>query len=254
VYSVPIQQIVRIAREHRTELSRDERREITHIFSGMRPLDLVKHYHPQLSDPMKLQARADWRPDSADRILRLWVRLASRYPGTAAEATLANTVGYWDPEAPSYDGLYLYSYNDVRDIHLDIPSGEPTTGFRGWLQRSGIVPTRLYSRGQLDDGYRAIPILGLVMSPGLVCWAWVVAAVVVVRRRAWRALALFVPPAVMLLTFVAGPLSGGERYSLGLFAALPLAVGAALLATRRDRPASPGAASDNDEESEEARA
>lgn len=51
-----------------------------------------------------------------------------------------------------------------------------------------------------------------------------------VRRRDLRALALFLPTSTLMLTVLAGPVSGGQRYSLALFMALPLAVAAALLA------------------------
>ena len=141
-------------------------------------------------------------------------------------------MGYWDPEGPSYDGINRWSANDIRSIHLDIPSGEPTSGIPAKIESSGIMPTKTYRVGLHDDGYRAIPVLGLAMSPGPVCWLWLIAALLVVRRRAWAALAVFVPTGVLLLTLLAGPVSGGQRYSLTLFMTLPVAVAAVALAVR----------------------
>jgi hypothetical protein len=155
------------------------------------------------------------------------------YPVTAATATLANTVGYWDPEGPSYDGLTRWSANDVRHIHLGIPSGRPSSGAAGWIEGSGLMPSQRYATGLQDDGYRAVPILGLAMSPGPVCWLWLVCGLLVIRRRARSALAVFIPPAVLVLSFLAGPVSGGQRYSLTLFMAVPLAVAAVAVVTRR---------------------
>ena len=88
-----------------------------------------------------------------------------------------------------------------------------------------------------DDGCRAIPILGLAMSPGPICWLWLVSGVLVIRRRARTALAVFVPAGVVLLSFLAGPVSGGQRYSLTLFMALPIAIAAVMLAARSKAPA-----------------
>ena len=143
--------------------------------------------------------------------------------------------GYWDPEGPSYDGMSRWSSNnaDHRRIHLAIPGGEPKTGLAAAIESSGFFPTRTYGRGLHDDGYRAIPVLGLAMSPGWVCWSWLIAALLVIRRRDRKALAVFIPAAALLLSFLAGPVSGGQRYSLTLFMALPLAIAAVALARRK---------------------
>jgi hypothetical protein len=231
-YSLPLQQLGLIARRHSADLSTADREFFTRTFAGMPPEELATHYVPWLADPMKLQARKAWADHSTTEFLAGWAGIAASYPVTAIGATLANTVGYWDPEGPSYDGLRRWSANDVRRIHLDIPSGKPTTGLAAKIESSGIMPTKTYRQGLHDDGYRAIPVLGLAMSPGPVCWLWLIAALLVLRRRDRTALAVFIPAGELLLSFLAGPVSGGQRYSLTLFMALPLAVAAVPLAKR----------------------
>lgn len=83
-----------------------------------------------------------------------------------------------------------------------------------------------------------------MISPGLTVWVWVTSIVGVAllgRRRRW---AVMVPAAVLFLTLLASPVSGSLRYSLLLFAALPLAV--AMISTPlRVRPdAEPAARTD----------
>ena len=233
-YSVPLQQLGRIVKYHRVDLSTADLEFITRTFAQVPPQVLADGYVPYLADPMKLTARRAWGDHSTTELLAGWARIAVTYPRTAIEATLANTVGYWDPEGPSYDGLTRWSANDApaRGIHLDIPAGKPTTGLAAKIESSGIMPTKTYRQGLHDDGYRAIPVLGLAMSPGPVCWLWLIAALLVIRRRDRTALAVFVPAGVLLLSFLAGPVSGGQRYSLTLFMALPLAAAAVVLAKR----------------------
>ena len=101
---------------------------------------------------------------------------------------------------------------------------------------SGIFPAHTYAPGLQNNGYLAIPVLGLAMSPAPVCWVWFVCGLLVLRRRTRTAIAVFVPVGVVLLTFLAGPVSGGQRYALTLFMALPLAVGAVVLAARPRPP------------------
>lgn len=231
-YSVPLQQLGRIVRDHGGELSARDLAYINKIFAQEPPEKLARGYVPYLADPMKLTARRAWGDHTTGEFLAGWARIAAEYPATAIEATMDNTVGYWDPEGPSYDGLTRWSEKDApsRGLHLDIPAGTPTTGVAAEIEASGFMPTKTYWTGLQDDGYREIPVLGLAMSPGPVCWFWLIAALLVLRRRDWTALAVFVPAGVLLLTFLAGPVSGGQRYSLTLFMTLPLAVAAVALA------------------------
>ena len=231
-YSVPLQQLGLVARRHGNELSAADREFMVRTFSGKPPEQFARSYVPWLADPMKLAARKAWGDQTTGEFLSGWVGIIAQYPVTAIGATLANTVGYWDPEGPSYDGINRWSANDVRTIHLDIPSGKPTTGIAGKIESSGIMPTKTYRAGLHDDGYRAIPVVGLAMSPGPICWVWLISALLVIRRRDWKALGVFVPAGVMLLTFLAGPVSGGQRYTLPLFMTLPLAIAAVALAAR----------------------
>jgi hypothetical protein len=241
-YSIPLQQLGRIAKYKSADLSNADREFFTRVFAGTPPEELGKHYVPLLADPMKLSARKTWGDHGTAEFLVGWARIAAKYPLTAIQATLANTVGYWDPEGPSYDGINRWSANDSRRIHLDIPSGKPTTGLAAKIESSGLVPTVTYGQGLHDDGYRAIPVLGLAMSPGPVCWLWLIAALLVLRRRHPTDLAIFVPAGVLLLSFLAGPVSGGQRYSLTLFMTLPLAVAAVALAKRTGERPDPGPA------------
>ena len=232
-YSVPIQQLALISKLHSAALAPSDREFITRTFAGVPPEELGNHYVPWLADPMKLQARKAWADHSTAEFLLGWARLVLKYPVTAIEATLANSAGYWDPEGASYDGLLRWSFNDIRGIHLGIPSGPPASGVAAKIEASGIMPTWTYRGGLHDDGYRAIPLLGLAMSPGPVCWLWLITGLLVARRRDPTALAVFVPAGMLLLTCLAGPVSGGQRYALPFFMALPLAVTAVALTVPR---------------------
>ncbi|WP_029149316.1 DUF6020 family protein [Microbacterium indicum] len=226
-WSLPVQQLARIAADDQDRLTPDERGFLDRIFPANGADGIGARYDPSISDSVKADAHHGWAHVGTGPALAGWLRLAAAHPVPAIEATLAGTVGYWAPSAPSYDGIPLLSSNDVRDVHLDIPSGLPDAG----------AVRAVYESGMLGDGLRRIPVLGLLVSPGFVTWAWIVCAAMVLRERRWRAAALFVPAGVLLLTLVAGPVSGGMRYSLALFAALPLAAGAACAAV-------PGAADD----------
>lgn len=228
-FSLPIQQLARIAKTHRHELSETDRHYLTMIF-GAPPKVFTKHYVPYLADPMKLSVREAWKTHSTAEMLSGWPRLVAKYPRTAVVATLANTVGFWDPTSSAYDGVLPWLEGST-EIKIRT-AGVPTTGLRRWLVNGGILPVQNYWTGQGYSGYLQIPVVGSAMSPGFVIWIWIGAFVMVIRRRGWSALSLFVPAALLLLTLFAGPVSGGERYTLPFLMALPLAAAIPFLVQR----------------------
>lgn len=234
-YSVPVQQLARIAKVHDGELSDADRKYLLMVFQQP-PAVFSRHYVPELSDPMLLRVRDAWRTHSTMQMLSRWPRLVVEYPGTAAVATLANTVGYWDPTSSSYKNLVPL----LKGIELPIRTlGVPKTGLRGWLVNSGIMPAMSYWTGESDSGFLTVPVLGSAMSPGFVSWIWIGALVLVVRRRGWSALVMFVPPAVLMLTVIAAGTSGGQRYELPFFMILPLVAAIPFLVERASTTPTP---------------
>ncbi|GGO63235.1 hypothetical protein GCM10010910_15250 [Microbacterium nanhaiense] len=242
MWSIPLQQIARIALDHHDELSAEDRAFVDSIFTTWTVDEVGEHYIPQFADPIKLDAREKWEDTTTTEFLGGWARLVGEYPVSAVVATLGNTVGYWAPGAPSYDGLVAESHNDVRTISLDIPDrDDERTGVQRYLHENGLVGY-FNTTASLD-----VPVLGQAMSPGTVTWAWLLTLMIVVRRRTWRRLALYIPIGVLMLTFLAGPVSGGMRYMLVFVAALPIAVGLASLGRRGAEDPTAGAGDRDDE-------
>lgn len=228
MWSIPLQQIARISLDHHAEMSEEDREFVDSIFTNWDVDDVGDHYISEFSDPIKLDARAKWDDFTTSEFLSGWMRLVGEYPASAVTATLGNTVGYWAPGAPSYDGLVAESHNDVRTIALDIPDREdPRAGVQAYLHDQRLVGY-FNTEASLD-----VPVLGQAMSTGTITWAWLLCLVVLVRSRAWRLAGVFLPTAVLMLTFLAGPVSGGMRYMLVFFALVPLAAGLAEIGARR---------------------
>jgi hypothetical protein len=219
-WSVPIQQLGRIAKYDAADLSAADRRFVEQVFAPLSLKEIGDRYDPYIADPVKSKAAEFWTNQSSGDFLRGWARVAANHPVSATVATMGGTVGYWAPGAPSWDGMIFQSHNDVRGVHLAIPYGRPTHGLRGVLTDHGLLTNR---------GWRATPLLGLLLSPAIVLWAWLVAGAAVLRARNPRGLLVFLPAAALLATVLAGPVSGGMRYALGFYACLPIALAAATL-------------------------
>ncbi len=224
-WSIPLQQVARIAKVHGRELDPDERAYVRMVWPKWTVADIGHEYRPGISDPVKDKAASGIREMGTVPFLRGWIVLVTDYPGTAITATLAATVGYWAPASSPWPGhgVRLDSHAEARGVHLDIPAGRPEGGLRGALDRGGV----------LDRGLLRVPAIGLVASPAVIVWMWIIATVAVVRRRDWVRLVAFVPAAFLLATVLAGPVSGSLRYVFPLYATIPVAVCAMVLAGGR---------------------
>ncbi len=242
--SVPIQQVARIAKASGESFTPAERRYVAENFDGVTPEQLGKVYDAGVADKPKDLALQSWDRHGTGEFLSGWLRLAAAHPTTAGTATLAGTVGYWYPDAPLRDVTYTWSRNDIRGVHLDIPSGPPKPGLRRELvDASLLAPDKANQRrgmvtppGYLGPEFRTIPVLGQLVSPGLMAWAWLVAAIGLVITGLRRRLAVVVPVLMLYLTVLACPVSGSIRYTLLLFVAAPLTA-AILTAPAEARPA-----------------
>ena len=226
-WSVPLQQVARIARDHGPGLRPDQQAYVRSVWPKWTVTDVGDKYRPGLSDPVKDSAAGGIRAMGTGPFLRGWIGLAADYPGTAATATLAATVGYWAPGSSPWPGhgVGLDSHNEARGVRVDVPAGRSEHGLRGALERSAM----------LGDGLLRVPGIGLVASPAVIVWIWILTAVAAVRRRDWVRLVAFVPAAFLMVTVLAGPVSGSMRYVLPLYATVPVAVCAMVLATREDQ-------------------
>lgn len=239
MYSLPIQQSARIARENADALTPAQRTWIAENFDGSTPEELGKIYDPGVSDPPKERALRSWQSHTTGEFLSGWADLARAHPRSAVAATLAGTAGYWYPDAPLRDMFYTWSRNDVRDVHLDIPSGPPQDGLRKDMIDATLLNTNpdetrrgmTTNRGFMGPQFHTLPVVGMIISPALMAWAWLVIAVGLLLAGSRRRLIVLVPVAVLFLTLLASPVSGSIRYALVLFAALP--VGVAMLSTSR---------------------
>nr|WP_268866050.1 DUF6020 family protein [Microbacterium sp. ZXX196] len=213
-YSLPLQQLARIAGEHQGELTPADVAFLDDVFADRGAERIGNAYNPSVSDPVKADARENWDDRSMSEFLVGWWGLVERFPGSAVTATLANTAGWWSPNGISPHTMMRYHTNDVpsRGLSLDIPANDEPSGLRG-------LNTRVNFFG---GAYQDVPVLSSLMSAGFVAWLWVIAAVILIRRRDGRGLGVVIPTALMWLTFFAGPVSGNTRYALAYMAAFPI--------------------------------
>lgn len=220
--SVPFQQTARIVAAHGEDVSAGEREAIDAVL----PYDrLAELYDPDLSDPVKESYKlhnskiegsfeyADAHPEALGDYLRAWLGLALRHPACALTATAANTYAYFYPgEVVDVDG--------TRPVLL---VGLQTDGaIAAVYDVSYLMPDVVERASTAVQATLEAPGMGYLYSPGVYAWLLVVAVAYLAHARRWWDLVVCVPPVMLMLTVLAGPLNGHLRYVMPMIVVLPL--------------------------------
>ena len=221
--SVPFQQTARIVAAHGEDVSAGEREAIDAVLPYGR---LAELYCPDLADPVKESYKlhnskiegsfeyADAHPEALGDYLRVWLGLALRHPACALTATTANTYAYFYPgEVVDVDGsrpvlLVGWQIDGAIAAAYDV---------------SYLMPADAVARASTAvQATLEAPGMGYLYSPGVYVWLLVVAVAYLIHARRWGALVVCVPPVMLMLTVLAGPLNGHLRYVMPMIAVLPL--------------------------------
>lgn len=204
--SVPFQQTARYVRDHPGDVTEKEREIIGAVLDYERLESGV--YNPDLSDPVKETYHGDTR--ALLRYMGVWASQFFRHPGTYFQATLANSCGFYYPDARNlilYDNLEVYEKFNFSDP----PALRPA---KNWL----------YTYVASMD---TLPGLMLLGSAGFNTWLTAYFVVCALRRRDKKLLLALLPSVVGILVCVAGPTYtwNGVRYALPYMYATPLLAG-----------------------------
>lgn len=204
--SVPFQQTARYVRDHPEDVTEKERE----IIGAVLNYESLENgiYDPDLSDPVKIAYHGDTR--ALIRYMGVWGSQFFRHPGTYFQATLANSCGFYYPDARNlvfYDNLEVYENLNFSDP----PALRP-------------AKNRLYTYVASMD---TLPVLMLFGSAGFNTWLTAYFVTCALRRRDKKLLLALLPSVMGILVCVAGPTYtwNGVRYALPYMYATPLLMG-----------------------------
>ena len=101
MFSLPIQQISAVVKQHGDELSSEEQRAISNVLDYETIADA---YNPDLADPVKKTWNKYASAEEVQEFLRVWVSLIIQYPSTCLEATMRNYYGFLYPTTRALGG------------------------------------------------------------------------------------------------------------------------------------------------------
>lgn len=211
--SIPIQQMARIVTYRSEELSQEDKEVIAQYIPIERVAEL---YNPTISDPIKNLFNDGTFRQNKLNLVKLYIKLALKFPGETLEALVGNTYGYYYPEVVTYSvatGTYTSPFENEQfmDIHLDPIIKIPFID---------NMITAIYDK--------EIPIISLLANMGFAFWIFMLLITYCIYQKKYSCLLPYVPIIILYLTCLASPVSGELRYIYSMFTCLPLFIGFSL--------------------------
>lgn len=216
MYSVCFQQTARVVRYHADELTEKEKAEIDRVLD----LSAIGNlYEPWISDPVKYTFRqlgqgADVEREALSRYRETWLEMLPKYPVEYLMAFMAGNRGYYT-FTPQYIGTTYSQQAGMRFVPASF-------SIEGEGQLNAPQPAALDGVRKLVynvlERLRTIPILQMLFVCPVYTWTLVAAAIVLMNRRRWRELALFMPVLMSLAVCMVSPVDDYFRYFLPIIA------------------------------------
>jgi len=209
--SLPLQQIALTAKRQHRSMDEELLAEIRVFFDTP---NFWKWYTYRIADPVKNRFSETYYRAHRAEFWRLWLKLAKTYPQDTIDGFLLHTFGYWYPEMPC-SGFAVGIDNDgFFGIHMAPKgAGQPAEPITAWIAGSG---------------YKDIPLISLLFSPGACFWVCLACFFYCLYRKS-PAFFLFIPVIILWLTALASPVNCEYRYVYGMFLCVPLLFTAALV-------------------------
>lgn len=229
MYSLPMQQVARVMRDHPDQVSLGERAAISRVM----PVDKIGQvYDPGRADAVK----ATWTHD-ADRsdtiaFFKTWLRLGRHHLGTYIDAFAFLNLGYFYPVAMDdlYDQINPAFFDDSGMHYWYAVLNPRHTTFeetREHLIGIEAPAGRVQLRNEANSVYAAFrhaPVLGELISGAAFCfWIPFLIAIYLRRRKNYLALVALIPFLVNFLTLITGPIAL-PRYMSTCIYLIPLAL------------------------------
>lgn len=215
--SIPFQQTARYVKQYADELSEEE---IDAIDTVLVYDSLAERYEPYMSDAVKMQYRLryyngddpEYELGRLRRYFKVWAEEFQKHPLVYFEATANNMYGFIAP----------ISYRVLGPVELNLDV-DPALNHSvvDYQQPAALAPVRtLYAK--LSTFVGKLPFISLLYSPYITTWVVCTGAVLLLRKKCWRAMVLYLPALVTVAVCLVSPINASTRYMLCATASLPL--------------------------------
>lgn len=177
------------------------------------------YYNPVLSDQVKLRFRSDYYRSHRGDFWRLWLSKGLEHPMSYLNAWLMTSYGFWTPGAviDCYRGNTVFTFTYEDSSYFGYETELPGV-------RRSLIPAldAWYRFLSLDPAAQKLPVLGWILSPGVMFWGLAGCLLTLLRNGRRRELWCYAPLLLVWLTVLLGPCTL-PRYVVYLWFGMPLA-------------------------------
>lgn len=218
--SSPIQQVGRVAAYAPETLTEEQIDLIEYVL----PIETIqKEYNPRSVDALKFDPQFYGYAISEDpgAYLNLWLEIVRAYPKSALTAHMILTSAFWAPERLPHTTIYL--------------PNAVTNEWDAELYNQQLVPALSFLLDWAPDKLqRNVPILNLLMVPGIVIWVALFACACLIACGKRRYLLVLLPMLSLWGSLMLGAPLSDSRYSYSFYLILPVLLGLCIIAKRKE--------------------
>lgn len=208
--SIPLQQFARITKMHSDTLTEDEK---WRIYKYLPTEELAEVYTPKISDPVKNNFSNEAFAEDKVGLVKLYVKLALKYPRATIEAFLCNNYGYWYPEGIHWVvGREVFETTQEKEVALQLED-TPIIDLQGLEKWDSLLDRR------------DLPLNSMLYSIGFVFWIVLIMLMYTIYKKQYNLIIIYIPLAILWLTTIASPVFGEFRYIYSMFTCLPILMG-----------------------------
>lgn len=197
---IPFQQTARYVRDHRDEITPEEREVIDSILDFD---SIAEKYDYCSADPVKFtyHGQSENEKELLAEYFKTWFKMFFKHPGTYFEATISGSYYYYCPNTKGTEEIpYVYfasSYDEGQQFFV--------------TQTEKLEPIKM-ALVKNSDNLRNTPIICILYRLGFYTFCLIYMAGILCQCHKKRALVLFIPSLITLFVCIASPTNGSFRY------------------------------------------
>lgn len=211
MFSIPLQFFARLEQRENENLTQEEK---DAIYQYLPVENLGSYYNPRFSDPVKKYFSDETFANYKLDFIKLYIKLALKFPGEAIKSFICNSYGYYYPDTLGW-GIITETFKGDSDV------GKEMQDVLNWNQ-SPIIQSKLIQWIEDTINKKEIPMISMFYSIGFMFWIMLVCMAAIWYQKKYKLLLMFIPVIGVWLTSLASPVFGEMRYVLSLFMCLPI--------------------------------
>ena len=211
MFSIPLQFFARLEQRENENLTEEENER---IYKYLPVENLGQYYNPRFSDPVKAYFSDDAFRENKMNFIKLYVKLAFKFPREAIKSFICNSYGYYYPDTLGWGIItetFWGDYGIVKEMREVLD----------WKQEP-IINSKLIQGIEDSINKKEIPIVSTLYSIGFMFWILLICMVYIIYKKEYKLLLMFIPVLGVWLTSLASPVFREMRYVFSMFTCLPI--------------------------------